>query len=346
MRPILVVLALAATASAQEAITARDLDGSPWGPRLGKPLALEGKFEGYDAGQVQLAKVPPGRLVLDTATPEGEVLAGLLAGFKTKQKQGGLDKHGRSNVRVLGVARDGQRGRLLAVTDVVKLPDDIERFRERAARAGADLEALAREAGALSHETGDAELAEWSRATFEASLDARKATDLAQSLALARSYRDLAHVTSKAIAVLSPHAATPEARALLDELGAREHRGRWVSYEELKSALGYVLVGGRWVTRLRAELEEEVVRQRALAKTRTTSVRMFSDKVYVQAANEHRLALGMHKPEVALAKGFPSEIERFADPDGVTWEVWGLEDGTREFFVRAPGDDSLLVSWR
>jgi hypothetical protein len=340
----MLVLALAATASAQETITTRDLDGSPWGSRVGKPLALEGKFEGYDAGLVQLAKVAPGRLVVDATTPEGEALAGLLAGFKTKQ--GGLDKHGRSNVRVLGVARDGPRGRLLAVSDVVKLPDDIDRFRERAARQGADLEALAREAGALARDTNDTELAEWSRATFEAALDARKAVDATQAVALARSYRDLAHVTSKAIAVLSPHAATPEARTLLEELGARVHRGRWISYEELKTELGYVLVNGQWVTRLRAELVGEVERQRALAKTRTTSVRTLSDKLYMEAANEHRLAVGMHKPEAALAKGFPREIERFADSDGVTWEVWALEDGTHEFFTRARGDDALLLSWR
>jgi len=345
MRSLFIVLALAATASAQEAITARDLEnGAPWGAHAGKTLAVEGKFLGYDSGFVRLAKVGRERLVLDTSTPEGDALGGTLAGFQ----HGKLDKKGRSNVRVLGVAQDGDRGRMLLVSKVVRLPSDVEKLRERAAEPGADLDALAREAASLARETGDAELAEGARAVLEASLDARraKATDAKAAIELARDYRDLAHVTSKAVSVLAEHAEDAAARALLEELDAAQHRGRWISRDQFRTELGQVCVNGKWVTRLHAELEEEALRQAAAAKARTTSLRMMSRPLYEKAAAEHRLAEGMLKPEAATAKGFATSVERITDSQGVVWDQWVLGDGTRAYFMRAPGDESLLVSWR
>jgi hypothetical protein len=342
MRSLVIVLALASAASAQEVVTSRDLEGATWGERLGKALALEGKFQGYATGEVTLAGVGAGKLVVDRATPDGERLDADLAGFRIGKTK--LDRKGRSNVRITGVARDDPKR--LVVSRVEKLEDDIERLRRLATRPGADLAALAREATALAREQDDPELSEWARARFEESLDGTRAPDAEAACQRARDYRDLAHVTSKAIASLVPYADDRRARALLDELGAVRHRDRWISVDELKAELGFVRSNGKWVTALHAELEAEVEKQRALARDRVGSLRQFTPRIYEKAGSEKRLLEGMFKAEVASVRGFPRSVERLTDSSGVTWDQWVFADGSRAYFTRAPGDESLLVSWR
>jgi hypothetical protein len=349
MRSLALVLALAATASAQEAVTPRDLDAPSWGDRLGKTLVLEDKFLDYDGGELHLAHVPRGKLAVDLATERGEKLGSLLAGFHaTNDALGMLDKHGRSNVRVTGVARDDARlGRALLVLDVVKLPDDLQRIRARAAEPGADLRALAREAAALAG-TGEPGLAELSRSIFERALDAARpgVRDAAAACALARDYRDLAHVTSKAIAVLAPHEGDPGALALLGELDAVRFHGTWIGRDELRSRLGLVSVDGVWMTALHKELLGEIAKETRAAKDRTTSLRALTPALLQQAASRNQLALGMFKTEVAATKGFPTAVERTTDASGVSWDQWILADGTHAYFKRTPGDEAMLFSWR
>lgn len=334
MGTLLLLLALA--------IGPRDLDGTSWGARRGETLVLDARFQGYCAGDVRVAKVPHGKLVLD----EDSALAADLARFRIGAEP--VDKKGRTNVRVTGTAVDIEGvGRALRVASVVKLPDDVTRFAERAKEAGADLLALAREARETAREIGEPGLAEWSRATFEAALDARRprVTTAADALVLARDYRELAQVTSKAITVLGEHAADPAARAALSELGAVHHRDRWISSDELRLLLGQVRVNGRWVTALRAELEEEVAKQRVAAKERVFSLRTLPG-AYEKLAAGRKLAAGMLKQEASVAKGLPRHVERVADSSGVAWDQWVFEDGSRAYFMKREGEEALLVSWR
>src|SRR5579883_2546860 len=275
MRSLVIVLALASTASAQEA------------------LSIEGKFQGYANGEISLAGVST-RLVIDRSTREGDRLGADLAGYRIGKAK--LDRKGRSNVRVTGIARDDPAR--LVVSRVEKLEDDIERFRRLSAQPGADLAALARQATTLARAEDDAELAEWARGRSEELLDRTKAASPEAACSLARDYRDIARVTSKAIATLVPYAEDARAQALLDELGAVRHRDRWITREELKAELGFVRSNGKWVTALHAELEAEVEKQRALARDRVASLRQFTLRIYETAGSEKRLVEGMFKAEV------------------------------------------------
>ncbi len=345
---LVLVLVLVPRVHAQDAVTARDLDGSSWAERRGKTLSLDAKLTGLFGDDLRVAKVAPGKLLLDaSSSPELDELAQELAGFRL----GGvlLDRKGRSNVRITGTAFDSKEaGRALRVTSVVKVLDDRARFEERAKEKGADLLALAKVAKAVAAEWSEPDVAEWSRAAFEAALDATRSAvaEPRAALALARDYRDLAQVTSKAIAVLSEHAQDAKVRAALVELDAVQHRDRWISRDELRARLGYVKLSGRWVTALHAELEAEVVKQRAVAKARTFSLRDLLPPAYEKAANEKRLATGMFKQEVAVAKGFPRQVERITDAEGVSWDQWVFEDGGRAYFRAARGEEALLASWR
>src|SRR5581483_10614518 len=142
MRSVLaLVLLLGGVARAQDSISPRDLEGSSWGARRGEKLALDAKFVGYVDGEVRVAKVANGKLLLAAE----ERLAVELAKFRLGADK--LDRQGRSNVRVTGTAIDQEGvGRALRVLSVVKLLDDLPAFAERAKGPGADLEALAREA--------------------------------------------------------------------------------------------------------------------------------------------------------------------------------------------------------
>src|SRR5947208_191059 len=107
-----ILLALAATASAQERITPSDLDAPTWGPRAGKTVALDAKFDDYFAGELRVVGVARGKLALDLSTAKGDALGGELAGLF--RRRGERLEKGRSNVRVTGVARDDAlRGRAL-----------------------------------------------------------------------------------------------------------------------------------------------------------------------------------------------------------------------------------------
>lgn len=355
------VLVAAPAAWAQEAavpITEKDLLApGEWGPREGKHVELSNvKFKDFFRPNVRLVKIPSDKLVLDGE--QRRALADALAGWKTST--GVLDKKGRSNVKVVGIARnDSSAGRIIDVEDVVKLPDDVEQFRSRLEKiAGTDVDGrmrLAEEAVRRADFYGVDDLRDWAKQTYEGALDARRATlpkgDGKAAIELALKYRDLAGSAQKAIDLLGDvlaDSATAEAdheralKLLENDLGAVLHRGKWVSREDFKTALGFVPrkdANGNvtWVRRERLEFEQVVAKQRELNRNDPNPRKLLGSQ-YEEAAKQGEVVVGMYKQEVVRTKGygFPAFVDRFTEkgPSGeIAWDQWVMADGTRIYFM-------------
>lgn len=330
---VLAVLAVAAPARAGDevVVTERDLvEPAPWGEREGRAVVLlDARFRDFFGGELEVAGVPRARLPIDPGRSE---LAADLARFRTRT---GPLRKGRSNVRVQGVARDGERGRELVVTDVTLRPGDVVLFSERAnLLAPGDASgrsALAAEARRRAERFAEDDLREWARALDLSALDIERSRlgrqDVEGAIALARRYRDVAGVVSAAITLLGSVADDPAvgtadrervAGVLEDELAARRHRGRWVSEADRRAALGFVARTGpgghtEWVRAERIELEAAAGRARTAARAPVSA--------------------GLSKEEVARTRGygFPVFVDRLQDRGHVI-DQWILADGRRLYF--------------
>lgn len=368
LAPVSVLLLATATATAQDQpvpVTEAELTGSSWGAKDGKTVELTNvKFKEYYSPYVKLVKLPNDKLRLD-ANAHAE-LADALAGFKTKT--GPLDKKGRSNVRVVGVAHDDSNGHYIDVSDVTKIADDIDIFKKRGEALAADDAdgriKLADEARKRAETYAEDDLKEWARATYELALDARRAAlpkgDVDAAIELALKYRDLASVPTKAIALLGElvldasvdqAARDKAARVLEKDLQAVLHRDKWISKEEFKTALGYVQrrdgAGNvQWVRRERIEFEQAVAKQREANKN-DPNLRKLLGSEYETAAADGRPTVGMYKQELVRTKGygFPAAVDRFTEKspgnNDLVWDQWVMPDGGRFYFM-----NGILFEWK
>lgn len=374
MRHALALLAtlavLAAPARAQDApipVTDTELTSpGSWGSKEGKTVELSNvKFRDFFQPNVRLVKIPTEKLRLDA--DKYRDLADNLARWQTST--GPLDKKGRSNVRVLGVAHDDpSAGRVIDVTDVQRIGDDVELYKKRLdAIAATDADGrmkLADEARIRAETYDEADLRDWSRSCFDAALDVKKAAlakgDVTAAIDLARRYRDLAANPNKAIAllgdiVLDLSIEQPDrdraAKVLQGELGAVLHRDKWISKEEFKLALGYVArrepTGAiTWVRRERIEFEQAVARQREANKN-DPNLRKLLGSEYETAATNGQPTIGMYKQELVRTKGygFPDLVDRFTEKSpgngDLTWDQWVMSDGSRFYFM-----NGILFDWR
>lgn len=340
-----------------------------WGAKEGKLVELLNvKFRDSFGSNVRLVKLPSDKLVLDTDARQA--LATNLASWKTST--GALDKKGRSNVRVVGVARtDSQAGRVIDVHDVTKLPDDVEAFKRRfdvLATGDADGRTkLADEARRRADFYSLDDLRDWSRSAYDSALDVRRAAlakgDSKGAIELAQKYRELAGATNKAITLLGDlvvDPATAEAdrdrgiRILESELGAVLHRGRWVSRDDFKAALGFLprrdAAGNvSWVRRERVEFEAVVAAQRQLNRTDPNPRKLLGSQ-YEEAAKQGEPVVGMYKQEVVRTKGlgFPSYVDRFSEKNAggeISWDQWIMPDGARFYFM-AQGTNWVMIASR
>lgn len=376
MRPFALALglslALATAALAQDPIPVSEADllrNEGWGDREGKTVVLANvKFKDFFRPNVRLVKVPSEKLVLD---PDANAdLADNLAGWRTST--GALDRKGKSNVRVVGVARDDpSAGRIIVVSDVTRLPGDVEQYTKRAAALGPnDSEGRIRlgdEAKRRADYYGEEELLDWARQTYEQALDIRRQatpkTEPKALIDLALRYRDLAQAPNKAIALLGdllqeptlPDAERERAQKLLEgDFQAVQHRGKWVSKEDFKLALGFVARrdgAGRvtWVRRERIEFEQVVTKQRQVNKQDPNPRKLLGSQ-YEEAANKGEPIVGMYKQEVVRTKGvgFPQYVDRFSDPKSLgelSWDQWVMPDGSRCYFM-AQGSNWVLIDFK
>jgi hypothetical protein len=363
------ILVFATAARAEDApvpITDTDLTtAGSWGPLLNKTVELTNcKFRDYFDPYVRLAKLPTDRLRLDASAHAA--LVNDLSGFRTAT--GPLDRKSRSNVRVVGIARDDSVGRVIEVTDVTLTADDVDVYRKRLEALGAgDSDGrmkLADEARKRSEQYSEDDLRDWSRAAYESALDAKRAAlakgDVDGAIDLALKYRDLAQVPSKGISLLSDivldAAADPAAkekgmRVLEKDLQAVLHRDHWISREDFKAALGYLLrhdAAGNvvWVRRERVEFEQEVKAQRDANKN-DPNLRKLLGSEYETAAGSGQPTIGMYKQELVRTKGygFPDLVDRFTEKSpgngDLVWDQWIMGDGSRFYFM-----NGILFSWK
>jgi hypothetical protein len=366
---VVLAVALGGPALAQETpipITEAELTASSWGAKEGKLVELANvKFRDYFDPHVRLVKLPADKLRLDASTRTA--LANNLSGFRTATGQ--LDKKGRSNVRVVGIARDDStHGHYIDVTDVTRLPDDIDNFKKRADGLPAgDADArmkLADEARKRADTFSEDDVREFARTLYDAALDLKKAAlpkgDVAAAIDVAFKYRDLAGASSKAIALLGEvvldasieQAERDKARAILEkDLQAVLHRDKWISREEFKVALGYLQRRDgagqiQWLRRERVEFEQAVAKQREANKN-DPNLRKLLGSEYETAAAEGRPTIGMLKQELVRTKGygFAELVDRFTEKSAgnadLTWDQWVMPDGSRFYFM-----NGILFDWK
>lgn len=351
----LLILASATICHAGEVATADLLAREAWGARAGTRVTLARvKLERFDLARVRVAGLPAEKLPLDRDRhPE---LARELALWRAEGRP--LDRTGRQNVRIEGVARDDRRfGRVLDVERVRPLPSDLDELSSRLPEDAAERLALAKEAlRRHAEEARQEDLEAWGRRVALDALRALPAPTTDAALERARQLRDIAGVPSAAVTLLGARLekAPAEDRARILDALEKEHdattyRGRWVTRDELKTATGFVRRNGRWIRRERAELEAVAAEVRA---RRDLAPRKFMGPEYEAAAREGRFLAGMFKPEATRVRGmgFPVAVDRFEERTNsadVTWEQWVMANGTRLYFARWGRDaEPVLVAWK
>jgi hypothetical protein len=357
---LLAAVPLVATeARAQEAVTEQELTSpGSWGAKEGRTVELSNvKFRDFFQPNVRLVKIPADKLRLDS--DRFKDLADSLARWQTKE--GPLDRKGRSNVKITGIARDdASSGRVIEVTAVTRLPDDIDLYKKRLdALDGADADGrikLAGDAQKRAELYSEDDLREWARALYDAALDMKRAAlpkgDVNAAIDLAKGYRDLALLPNKAISLLGDLVLDSSidqgerdkaAKFLQNELQAVLHRDKWISREDFKAALGYVPrrdgAGAlTWVRRERIEFEQCVAVQRDANKN-DPNLRKLLGSEYETAATNGLPTVGMYKQELVRTKGygFPDQVDRFTEKSpgngDLVWDQWIMADGSRFYFM-------------
>lgn len=349
-------------------VTEADLNQkASWGDKADKPVVLENvKFRGYSNPVIDIQNVRSGKLV----GPDAK-LSNVLPAWKTPAGQD-LDRKGRSNVRVLGIARDAdgttglpQGERYLEVTDVQKLPDDVVHYAELAKKCTTpqQLLDLAKDAGARAETYADTDLRAWTAKTYETALKQQqdalpKGGDgyVKESIRIARGYKALALNPNLGIdllnVVFSDRDTTAADKAavqevLMKELDASQFQGKWVPREVFKKSIGFIAVGKNqqgetvWERRERVEFRREIDKELPIL-VNDPNPRKGSAFLYEQAAQKGELPAGMYKTEVVRTKGYgyPEFVDRIETKSGATtisWDQWILNsndgNGVRLYFV-------------
>jgi len=231
--------------------------------------------------------------------------------------------HDGDNVRVFGhlTSRRG-RGLGFLVKELEKRPDDLTLYRsETAALERSGDAALLLALGARIEAEGQSQKRavayrpvahEAYRAALRLKEAALKPEDSAGWVALAaehlRLLGDRKETLARLLRALKPGevAASAEALRMLTDLNAVFYGGKYVLFEEMKRAEGFIERTGRWVRDDRARFEDAVdVRRSSKVK-----LRKLLDDYYAEVARSGLVELGMNKAEVVRALGFPDDFDR------------------------------------
>lgn len=113
---------------------------------------------------------------------------------------------------------------------------------------------------------------------------------------------------------------SPSVKRMLEELNAVYYGGDYVLFEAMKEREGFVERGGKWVLRERAAFDDAIEGQRAAHVT----PRKLLDDYYAEVARSGNIELGMTRPEVAQAIGFPDDVDRQRRAADV-YDAWSFE---------------------
>lgn len=256
-----------------------------------------------------------------------------------------LGIHEGDNIRVFGYLKP-QGGRLsFLVMNIMKLPDDATLFRERIARldkAGdmAGLYALGAEilVEGEANKKADA-YAPIAREAYRAAIALKerdasaRAGEPATWIALADDYlsylgdrQGALERLVRAIPAGDP-VPTPEVKKRLDELRATYYGGEYILFEEMKRREGFVERGGRWILRDRDDFE------RAIEAQQRNPVKIVPNlpSYYEQLAKAGTTTLGMSRAFVAIALGFPEDVDRIRAGNDV-FDAWTFEGRGAYYF--------------
>jgi hypothetical protein len=123
------------------------------------------------------------------------------------------------------------------------------------------------------------------------------------------------------------HAAT---RAYLAEVGFFRLDGKWLTYADFKTTLGFVLHDGKWVKPLRKEFLEVMA---LLLKENPVNMilRNRTDREYSLLAHSGKVEKGMTRAELNSALGMPDRVERETAQGGVEIDQWNY--GERRVYL-------------
>jgi hypothetical protein len=100
---------------------------------------------------------------------------------------------------------------------------------------------------------------------------------------------------------------------LLSELGCRRVRGEWLSYQEFKRKLGFVIRGDRWVKPSRKEFLDLVQELTSDKEGFANQILRFrTEREYLLLAQSGKVEKGMTRQELAEALGLPDHVERLS----------------------------------
>jgi hypothetical protein len=348
---LLVGLASPGVAQAQAIDGHQRLTEEYWGSdklsqrAAGRQYYLDGRWGGVAGDFVGLFPQLPGRFLI---VPDGQLKESLISG-ELPVDDGVIRLERRlSRVRVFGTARADGRGCLLDVTRIVKIPDDLQRFRDELRQAGRDPDAIAAliervrqaaetydddEVGALAHQFG--------LQLLDLRVELLAPDDFAGALALAddlvaerpqQAVRLLAHVEANGSGFHQQVAG----RKLAD-LGAIQSGDTWILLNAFKRSEGFIQRNGRWVRREHAEFDDQI---QAEIDLQTGQVQLIRDNPvrHMQSAERGQVVRGQTMPEVRRAAGLPEFTEHRpgAHPQtqtDTTWTQWLMADGRRVYFV-------------
>jgi hypothetical protein len=214
-------------------------------------------------------------------------------------------------------------GRVFFVERLERRADDLSLFREEIDKAKAknDRAALLSVAGRAEREyarTREAAMRELATEAYRAGIALEAAAaqpdDAAAAIRLADLYAKKLGDRRSALdwllkAFPKGQFPPPEVRDRLTskEVNAVPYAGEWVLYEEMKKREGFVLRGEEWVLAERAAFLDAIDQQ--IKEPRRDRVKSDPDFL-IDAAKAGQVILGMLKREVAIAIGFPDDVDR------------------------------------
>lgn len=268
----------------------------------------------------------------------------------------------RSNIHVIGRARKTPRGLMLMVEEVRLLDSQLDRFTrlseklppltsdDAAKRRAAlveqikqtvdgypeDQEAVAPLIARLDDEARQAEYGRLERAPLPGGAAAH--------LAVGARYRDIALVGRVLDHPEVSDAERAKAREVLEQLGARLYRGRWLAFPEFQRALGFgQRADGEWLPQERLALEAAAEREKERLRGVGAQLQV-APQLLVDASRTGEVIRGMSKQLVVAAcnkalgadGAYPVRIETYEEVlDGQerSWELWVMKNGLQIFFL-------------
>ena len=225
------------------------------------------------------------------------------------------------------------------VEKIILAPGDGELYARKlrdlleSSQASAEaLKELALEAASVLKRFGDPDLLPVARrvvtAAFSKGEAALPAKDAEGRLALIRQFHealgDVALVLDLLRAQARRYPRHAPTAAFLRQLSCHQVGGEWLTHEEFKQKLGFVLHRDRWVKPERKEFLEIV--QKVLAENKTNLIlRSRTDQEYTFLSQEGKVEKGMTREELAATAGLPDRVLREVD-GGQEIDQWNYGD--------------------